>query len=169
MKNNLIILIICILVSGCDKFSSTPETDKADSSMVDSQLEMAKRELDDKNYGKTVEITIKISEAHPKNFKANYLHAQAAGMTGNVKDALDQLEQALRSGFKDFDELKKNKNLDAIKTNPKYKLILQKYDPNFSNVSIEETEIDDNEVSIKNIDGKQVVKAGDVSVTLPND
>jgi len=160
---------MCFLIAGCDKLGGAFSADKNNPSMVEAQLKEAKTELDNNNYGKTVEISIKISEEEPKNFKANYLHSQASVMAGNVTEALDQLEQAFKSGFKDFDDLENNKNLNAIKENPKYKLILQKYDPNFSSISITETEVNADGASIKNLDGKQVVKAGDVSVSLPND
>ena len=75
------------------------------------------------------------------------------------------LEDALQDGFKDFDDLKTNKNLKELRNVPVFEVVVKKYNPDFSLYS----DLSAGDVSIKEGNGKQVIKAGDVSITLPND
>ena len=163
------ILLISIVVSGCDKFSSEKKTETKVES-VDDQMKSAKTEFDNKNYGKTVEITIKVTQSDPKHTDAFYLESQAQSQMGDVKSALKSLEDALKNGFKDFKGITDNKNLDAIKQTPDFQVLIQRYDPSASaKASISDKEIKAGDASIKEVGGQQVIKAGDVEIKLPKD
>ena len=157
MRQKLIILLVTLLVVGCDKL----KTEKP----INEQLNDANTELNNKNLSKTIDITVHIKEIDPKNFQASYISAQAHSMSGDVEKSLKDLEDALQDGFKDFNDLKTNKNLKELRDVPVFEVIVKKYNPDFSLYS----DISAGDVSIKDGNGKQVIKAGDVSITLPND
>lgn len=157
MKRKLIILLIAISLAGCDK----PKTEKP----VSEQINEATTELNNKNLTRTIDITVHIKQVDPKNFQASYISAQAHSLSGDVEKALKDLEDALQDGFKDFDDLKTNKNLKELRNVPVFEVVVKKYNPDFSLYS----DLSAGDVSIKEGNGKQVIKAGDVSITLPND
>jgi hypothetical protein len=162
----LFAILIALSLTACDE-DFNPFKKKEPT--VEEQLDQAKAELDHKNYGKSVEITVKITGEDPKNYQAYYVESQAQTLIGAQKEAIEALKQAMENGFKDFKALEDNKNFDNIRDSKAYRALLKKYDPDYSAVSIKSDDIDvDGEVSIKNVDGKQVIKAGDVSISLPN-
>ncbi len=166
MYKFLIMLFLTILLAGCDDFKNPF---KKDEPVAEDQLKQARTELDNKNYGKSVEITVKIIGEDPKNYQAYYVEAQAQTLAGAKEEALKALDQAMENGFKDFKELADNKNFESIRDSKGFHALLKKYDPDYSSVSIKGDDIEvDDEVSIKNVNGKQVIKAGDVSISLPN-
>lgn len=166
MYRYLIIVLISLNFTGCD---DAYNPFKKKESTVEEQLKEAEAEIENKNFGKTVEITVKITGDDPKNYQAYYLESQAQTLVGAQKEAIFALTQAMSNGFKDFKALEKNKNFDNIRDLEDYQALLEKYDPDYSAVTINNDDIAvDGEVSIKNIDGKQVIKAGDVSISLPD-
>lgn len=166
MYKFLVMLVLAVLLTGCDDFKNPF---KKDEPVAEEQLKQARAELDNKNYGKSVEITVKITGEDPKNYQAYYVEAQAQTMAGAKKEALKALDQAMGNGFKDFKDLADNKNFESIRDSKELHALLKKYDPDYSPVSIKGDDIEvGDEVSIKNVNGKQVIKAGDVSVSLPN-
>lgn len=165
MNKLIIVAVFALLLTGCDDFKNPF---KKDEPVVD-QLAQAKTELDNKNYGKSVEITVKITGEDPKNYQAYYIEAQAQTLIGAQEAAVKALEQAMANGFKDFKELANNNNFEGIRSLKQYHALLEKYDPDYSPVRIEGDDVEvDDEVSIKSVNGKQVIKAGDVSISLPN-
>ena len=162
----LFAILIALSLTACDEdFNPFKKKDPT----VEEQLDQAKTELDHKNYGKSVEITVKITGEDPKNYQAYYVESQAQTLIGAQKEAIDALSKAMENGFNDFKALGDNKNFDKIRFSKEYRALLKKYDPDYSAVSIKGDDIDvDGEVSIKNVDGKQVIKAGDVSISLPD-
>lgn len=166
MYRYLLIVLITLNFTACDDAYNPFKKKEA---TVKDQLKQAETEIDNKNYGKTVEITVKITGDDPKNYQAYYLESQAQTLIGAQKEAITSLTQAMSNGFKDFKALEKNKNFDNIRDLEDYQALLEKYDPDYSAVTINNDDIEvDGEVSIKNIDGKQVIKAGDVSISLPD-
>jgi hypothetical protein len=164
MKKIVLFLFLTVIaVSGCDKLSTEK---KAES--IDDQMKMAKIEFDNKNFGKTVEITIKITQTDPKNADAYYLESQAQSIMGDVKSALNSLEDAFKNGFKDFSGVMTNSNLDAVKQTPEFQVLIQRYDPSAAaKASISDKEIKAGDTSITEVDGQQVIKAGDIEIKLP--
>lgn len=165
MKIGAVLLFVSIAVTGCDKFSTEKKVET-----VDDQMKTAKVEFDNRNFGKTVEITIKVTQSDPKNTDAYYLESQAQSVMGDVKSALKSLEDALKNGFKDFKGIMDNKNLDTLKQTPDFQALIQRYDPNsVAKASITEKEVKAGDTSIKEEDGQQVIKAGDLEIKLPKD
>jgi hypothetical protein len=161
----VLIFLATIAVSGCDK---SPTEKKVES--VDEQLKSAKIELERKNYGKTIEITIKITQSDPKNVEAYYLESQAQALAGSIKEAMKSLEAAIKNGFKDFKGLMENKNFDAIKQAPEFELLMQRYNPDAAaKASITDKEVKAGDTSIKEENGQQVIKAGDIEIKIPKD
>ena len=159
------ILFTSIAIAGCDKFSTDKKTET-----VDEQMKKAKTEFDNKNYGKTVEITIKVTQSDPKYADAFYLESQAQSQTGDIKNALNSLEEALKNGFKDFKGIMENKNLDAMKQTPDFQAIIQRYDPNAAaKASVSDKEVKAGDASIKEVDGQQIIKAGNIEIRVPKD
>lgn len=164
-KIGAVLLLASIAIAGCDKFSTEKKVET-----VDDQMKTAKVEFDNKNYGKTVEITIKITQHDPKNTDAYYLESQAQSVMGDVKGALKSLEEALKNGFKDFNGITANRNLDSLKQTPDFQALIQRYDPNAAaKASISDKEVKAGDTSIKEEDGQQVIKAGDIEIKLPKD
>ena len=166
MYRYLLAILIALSLTACDEDYNPFKKKEL---TVEEQLDQAKTELDHKNYGKSVEITVKITGEDPKNYQAYYVESQAQTLIGAQKEAIDALSKAMENGFNDFKALGDNKNFDKIRFSKEYRALLKKYDPDYSAVSIKGDDIDvDGEVSIKNVDGKQVIKAGDVSISLPD-
>lgn len=165
------VLFASMVLFGCEKGNDKSVEKQEPVVSVEEQLKSAKVELEKKNYEKTVEITIKITQSDPKNSEAYYLQSQAKSLSGDIKEALRLLEEAIKNGFKDFKSLAENKNLDPLKSTPEFEGIIQRHDPSASaKTSITEKEITaGDDVSIKDSGGKRVIKAGDVSITVPND
>lgn len=159
--------LVTVAVTGCDKHSAEKQTEtKAES--VDEQLKTAKVELEKKNYGKTIEITVKIIQSDPKNVEARYLESQAQAMAGSVSEALGSIEKALENGFKDFKGLMENKNLDPLKAMPEFEVLMQRFNPDAAaKASISDKEVTAGDTSIKEEKGEQVIKAGDVEIRIP--
>ena len=166
MKKILTIIVLATLViSGCDKFSTEKKVET-----VDEQIKSAKTELDNKNYGRVVEIIVKVTQTNPKSTDAFYLESQAQSQMGDVKNALKSLEDALKNGFKDFNGINENKNLDAVKQTADFQVLIQRYDSNAAaKTSISDKETKAGDASIKEVDGQQVIKAGDIEIKLPKD
>lgn len=157
MKVKFVFVLLILFLSACDKAKQEKP--------IDEQIRQANVELDKKNLSKTIEMTVHIKEIDPKNYQASYISAQAYSLSGDVEKSMKELEDALEEGFKNFDDLKKNKNLKELRSSPVFEVVVKKYEPTFSIYS----EVDAGDASIKHIDGKQVIKAGDVSITIPDD
>lgn len=157
-------LVTALAVTGCDSTSS--ENPKAPS--VEEQLNTAKVELENKNYGKTIEITVKITQSDPKNVEAYYLESQAQALAGSLEEAIRSLENALENGFRDFEGLIKNKNLDALKSTPEFELLMQRFNPDAAaDAAISSNKVTAGDTSITEENGQQVIKAGDVEIRIP--
>ena len=149
-------LVVIISLCSCEKMKTQD---------LNKNIEEAKTELGKKNLSKTIELAIQIKKTYPNNPEASYLEAQAYSMSGDLDEALNQLEDALENGFKNFEDLKKNKNLDSLRKLPLFEVVVKKYSPEFSSDEGESL----GDVSIKNENGKQIIRAGDVTISLPSD
>lgn len=164
---SVLMFLATVAVTGCDK-SSTEKPAETKVETVDEQLKTAKVELEKKNYGKTIEITVKITQSNPGNVEALYLESQAQALAGSVEAALDALEKALENGFKDFKGLMENKNLDPLKPTPEFETLMQRFNPDAAaKASISDKEVTAGDASIKEENGEQVIKAGDIEIRIP--
>lgn len=163
--NKLLIFVFLISLSACDKFGSEGwgGSDKKQAT-VDDQLKSVIVLIDQRNLGSAIELTSKIRQENPQNYEAYYLEAQAVTLMGNKTDAVSLLEVSMQRGFKNFSELKSNKNFSPLRDLSEYQALLSKYDPEYKS-----TTVSAGDVSIKETGGRQVIKAGDVTISLPND
>lgn len=169
MEKNLKLIQALLAMSlvalvACDKIQ--PEKDKLTvpkEAALD--VNQAKIELEKKNIGNAVEIIIKIHKSDPSNSESYYVESQADTLKGAFDEAIVSLEKALVLGYKNFEDIKVNKNLEALRSKPQFVTLMNKYDKN-SEAVVSETEIQAGDVSIKEVGGKQVIKAGDVTVNL---
>jgi len=164
---SILMFVATVAVTGCDKPSTEKQVETKVES-VDEQLKTAKIELEKKNYGKTIEITVKITQSDPKNVEAHYLESQAQALVGSISQGLESLEKALENGFKDFKGLMENKNLDPLKPTPEFEVLMQRFNPDaVAKASISDTEVTAGDTSITEENGEQVIKAGDIEIRIP--
>jgi len=149
--------------------SVAPATDgKLTSDQVQKLLSEALAELDKKNFGKSVEITIRITKSDSGNVDAYLIESQAKSMSGDLKAALDSLEQAFKNGLKDLDRITKEQRFDPIRSTPEFQELLRKH--GFSTTAkVGDKEVSAGNVSIKESSDGQVIKAGDITLRIPKD
>lgn len=159
--------ISIVLLTACEKLDLATKS-LTEPKSVATQVSEAKSELDKKNTGNAIEIIIKIHGIDPKNSESYYLESQAESLKGNADLAVKSLEKSLILGFKDFKDIEINSNLDAIRNTEPFSAVIEKYQTQ-AEVSTSSTDISaGGDVSIKESKGKQVIKAGDVSISIDN-
>jgi tetratricopeptide (TPR) repeat protein len=153
------LLAAAVLVSACDKKPSAEE-----------QLQEAKTALERANFGRACELTERLVAAQPHDSGILYLRAQALAKFGDIDGAVKALQAAVDAGFHDFSAMDANPNLRALRDTPQYQLLLQQHAAATApQASISAKEIRAGDASIKEVDGQQVISAGDVHITLPKD
>jgi hypothetical protein len=154
------LLLALLVLAGCNKAAPSPQEQMRDASAA----------LEGKNFGRAAELTAAITTAEPGNTQAHYVRAQALAMFGDLDAATRSLEAAFLSGFKDFNAIDANPNLTPLRGTPQLEALLQKYDPRAAaKPTISDTEIKAGDTRIKEVNGQQVIKAGDIELTLPKD
>lgn len=128
----------------------------------------AKAEIEKNNFGRAIDITHRVSKFESNNTDAYVVRSQAMAMLGNNGDALGALEAAFEHGLRDLTVIEQQPRLIALRETPQYQLLLQRFGLH-STAVISKTEIKAGNVSIKEEGGSQVIKAGDISITLPKD
>ncbi len=162
--SQLLLVVSLVILVACDK--NHVEKDKIiDPKKSTLDISQAKIELEKMNIGNAVEIITKVHKSDPSNSEAYYIESQANTLKGALDEAIASLEKALVLGYKNFEDIKVNKNLDALRSKPQFITLMNKYDK-ISDATVSETEIKAGDVSIEEVDGKQVIKAGDVTVKL---
>jgi len=159
----LAVCISALVLGGC----SRQEAQK-DGVSTSERLSQAAIELDRKNFGRVIELSALVLDAEPANQQAHYQRTQAFSMTGDIDAALRALESALKSGFRDFQALESNRNLEALRAAPQFPALLSQYQPVAqSAVTLSEKEVSAGDASIKEVNGQQVIRAGDIQITMP--
>lgn len=157
MKLSFAIFFSFFLLIGCiDKGSDEKKSQE--------ELDQAKAALQEKNFGKVVEITINLVAKEPRNAEAFYIKSQAEALSGSVNAAIASLESAINAGFKDFNAISINKNFDAIRDKEQFVELIEKNDPNYQKKS--KTKITAGDVSISEGDDGEEIKAGDVTIKI---
>jgi hypothetical protein len=148
---------------------TTPAADsKLTSEQVQALLGEALAELDKKNFGRSIEIVLRVIKSDSGNGEAYFIESQANSMAGDVKAAVAALEQAFKNGLKDIERVFKEPRFDPIRSNPEFDEMLRRN--GFSTAAkISEQEIRAGNVSIKEEAGTQVIKAGDITLRVPKD
>ena len=176
----LTIAIILIFVIGCygcdnrDKSNAVATANPADAGVkltpeqIQALLSEAIEELNKKNFGRTTELTVRVTRSDPTNTESYVIEAQAKSMSGDVKAALEALDLALRNGLKDIDRIMREQRLDAVRATPAFPDLLRKYGLSLP-ASAGETEIRAGNVSIKENSVEKVIRAGDLTIRVPKD
>lgn len=138
----------------------------------------ARQSIAAKNYTEAANLAQKLTEKAPADYEGFFLLAQAKAQVGDKNAALAALEQAIKKGLKDDEQIDKNVNLDPIKTMTAYKDLMVASFPSrkaalepqvsaTASAVMSGSESSSN-VSIHQVDGKQVVRAGDVVIEMPS-
>lgn len=131
-------------------------------------VKQASEELDRKNFNKAINISIQITKSDPEFTEAYLIDAQASSMLGNFANAINALQQAFQHGFVNVDFLEKEPRLVGVRATQEYKNLLSKN--GFSSpVEIKDKEINAGDVSIKEDENSQTIKAGDITIKIPKD
>ena len=178
---NLVLMLLGVLLlsvsSGCNQATNTESktevassasSGKLSSDQIQKLLSEALAELDKKNFGKSIEITVRITKSDSGNVEAYLIESQAKSMSGDAKAALDSLEQAFKNGLKDMERINKEQRFDPIRLTPEFQELLRRH--GFSSAAkVGVKEITAGNVSIKDEAGSQVIKAGDITLRVPKD
>jgi len=134
---------------------------------ADSLKADARKSMEIKNFSEAASIAQRITEKAPADYEGFFLLAQAKAQAGDKNAAIVALEQAIKSGLKDDEQIDKNNNLDPIKSMVAYSDLMSASFPSRRGVSgVAST---DGPVSIRETNGKQVIRAGDIVIEVPAD
>jgi tetratricopeptide (TPR) repeat protein len=157
-------LLLCC-ATGCDlDFMKNAESMKTD----------ARHAIESKNYSEAGSISQKLTEKSPSDYEGYFMLAQAKAQVGDKNAAISALEKAIKNGLKDDEQILKNTNLDPIKSMTAYTNLMNTNFPgkipgienNIPVAEVSRTEVSGS-VSIQDVNGKQVVRSGDVVIEIP--
>lgn len=172
MNGKIVLALLCAgLIAACEpksEISATRLEAPLSAEQIPNLIIDAKAEVEKSNFGRAIDITYRISKFDSSNTDAYVVRSQALTSLGNTKDALSALEAAFEHGLKDLAVIESQQRLNALRESPEYQLLIQKYGLH-STVGVAKAEIRAGNVSIKEEGGSQVIKAGDISITLPKD
>jgi lipopolysaccharide biosynthesis regulator YciM len=77
-------------------------------------------------YQKGLEFDLRLSQLKPENKLIRYNLACSYALTGQKDKALTCLNKAIELGYADLDHLKKDTDLDTIKSDPRFQSIIKK-------------------------------------------
>ena len=157
-----VLLLVGIAVGACSL---------DDIKSVESLKTEAKQALAAKNFSIGASLAQTLSQKAPADREAHFLLAQAKAQVGDRNAALVALEQAINAGFKDDKQIDKDPLLEPIRGMSAYADLMNSSFPSRAqarNESDTSDKADDSSVSIREIDGKQVLRAGDVVVEVPS-
>lgn len=164
-----LIAAIFAAIAGCDMdFLKNTDSLKTD----------VRKSIEAKNYSEAAALALKLTEKAAADYEGYFLMAQAKAQVGDKNAAITALEQAIKKGLKDDEQIDKNVNLDPIKTMTAYKDLMASsfpsrkatLDPIVSATAsaVVSGSESSSSVSIHQVDGKQVVRAGDVVIEMPS-
>ncbi len=78
-------------------------------------------------FNKAEEDLRKAKELAPNSPSVRYNYASLHSLNGNVDLALDEIDAALTQGFSDYDALRLDPDLNAVRRHPEFRKILEKH------------------------------------------
>jgi tetratricopeptide (TPR) repeat protein len=165
VKRTFIAVLLLCCSTGCDlDFMKNAENMKTD----------ARHAIEAKNYSEAASISQKMTEKLPSDYEGYFILAQAKAQVGDKNAAISALEKAIKNGLKDDEQILKNTNLDPIKSMTAYTNLMNTNFPgknpfienNIPVIEVNRTEVSGS-VSIQEVNGKQVVRSGDVVIEIP--
>ena len=150
----------CLLfVSGCNfTQKDTSKTETPASAVTVAQVKSA---LDQKNFGEASALSDELTAANPSSADAWLVAADAKALAGSRLAALAALENAMTNGLRDANRLVADSYLDSLRSSDEYQALLVRF-------GLVRPIAQAGDTSINETSAGTVVRAGDVSVTLPN-
>ena len=151
--------VIALMLTACDaSYLASAEKLKA----------QAKQTIEAKDYSQAASAAQKLIEKSPEDYEGYFLLAQAKAQTGDKNAAIGALEQALKKGLKDDQQIDTNKNLEPIRSMAAYSDLMRANFPSRSSAAAAtESSVQGQagaSVSITEVDGKQTIRAGDIFI-----
>jgi hypothetical protein len=155
---------IALMMTACDaSFLASAEKLKA----------QAKQTIEAKDFSQAALAAQKLIEKSPDDYEGFFLLAQAKAQTGDKNASIGALEQALKKGLKDDQQIDANKNLEPIRSMSAYSDLMNASFPSRASVlavpGISVQGQTGAAVSITEVDGKQTIKAGDIVIQTTTD
>ena len=155
---------ITLMMTACDaSFLTSAEKLKA----------QAKQTIEAKDFSQAASAAQKLIEKSPDDYEGFFLLAQAKAQTGDKNAAIGALEQALKKGLKDDQQIDANKNLEPIRNMSAYSDLMKATFPSRASLATAPGLSVQGQagaaVSITEVDGKQTIKAGDIVIQTTTD
>lgn len=147
-----------LLLSACNSSERSTSAGEVETPATIQQVQSA---LDQKNFGLAASLSDKLTAANPKSADAWLAAADAKAAAGNRLSALAALESAMNNGMRDIARLAADHYLDALRASSEYQALLVRF-------GVAQPVAQAGDTSITETSVGTVVRAGDVSVTLPN-
>lgn len=128
---------------------------------TDVSIEQVRSALDQKNFGVASTLADQLTAAYPKSADAWFAAADAKAAAGDRLAALAALERAMSNGLRDTARLDADGYLGAVRSSAEYQALLVRF-------GLAQPIAQAGDTSITETSAGTVVKAGDISVTLPN-
>lgn len=147
-----------LLLSGCH---SANDSVHATAGSVSVTVKDVRDALDQKNYGQATTLARQLTDANAHDVDAWLADADANAAAGNRLEALAALSHALGNGMSETARLDSDRYLDSLRTSGEYTRLLEQY-------GLIRPVAQAGDTSITQTSNGTVVRAGDVSVSLPD-
>lgn len=161
------LLLMTVLVCGCDQFSGTKNADSNASAAASAvpvasvTVAQVKESLTARNYGLAASQADQLAASATVAAESWLVIAEARAANDNRLGALAALEQALVKGMHDLGRIEASSYLAAVRDSSEYDKLLERFGLVKNLAKAGDAAVIQHGDAIE-------VKAGDVSVTLPN-
>jgi DNA-binding SARP family transcriptional activator len=156
--------LITLMITACDaSFLASAEKLKA----------QVKQAIEAKDFSQAASAAQKLIEKSPEDYEGYFVLAQAKAQTGDKNAAIGALEQAMKKGLKDDQQIEANKNLEPIRDMSAYSDLMKAAFPSRAALAtvpgISVHGQAGAAVSITEADGRQTIRAGDIVIQTSTD
>lgn len=158
------LLLTLTLLAACDqspKPTEQPPASAPAAAVPTVTLAQVRDALAQRNYGQAASMADQLTATTPADIEAWFVAAEAKAASDNRLAALAALEQSLGKGMRDLPRIESSPYLAAIRSSAEYHALLERF-------GLIKTVARAGEASVENRGSTTVVRAGDVSVTLPD-
>jgi hypothetical protein len=160
IKKSLPLLLVLTLLAACDK----PAVQQAASATAAEQVSSKKlilQSLTNHDFGQASQLADQLALSSSANADEWLVIAEARAAADKRLDALAALEQSLVKGMNDLQRIKSSAYLATIRNSNEYTELMKRF-------GLVKTLVRAGDVSIEENSQTTEVRAGDVSVSLPN-
>ncbi len=158
----LLISLICL--AGCNESNNKASpAPAAEASQSKATLDAVRNELMKHNFGQANQLADQLTAASPSVVEAWVVAAEAKAANQNRLAALAALEQAFNHGLREVSLIEQSRYLADIRNGEEYRTLLHRF-----GLRSHTTQAAVGDVSIVQGGGVTEVRAGDVSVKLPD-